>query len=459
MLSSAHGKISVIVGDVFRAQELGLESRIERMAVMLIQELHLHVDEQVTVKGWVVHHRSSGKIDFLVIRDGSGQVQTVVREPARTALAEVLTQAVQETSVVVEGRVGIDPRSPGGVEVVVEQIQLIGSGHDYPIGPKAHGVDFLMDHRHLWVRSARQSAILRIRAAIIRLARNFLDGHGFVVADPPIITPSFAEGSTSLFAIDYFGEPAYLSQSGQLYMEALAMALGKVYAFGPTFRAEKSKTRRHLSEFWMIEPEMAFCDFEENLWWQEQLIEAIVQGVLAECQVELATLERDLSHLQAVVRPFPRITYRQALEQLTAEGFELQFGDDLGAPHETALARAYDRPVFLTHFPTRLKAFYMQPDPRDPELALAADLLAPEGYGEIIGGSERIYDYELMRSRLVSQGLDEGQYAWYLDLRRFGTVPHSGFGVGLERLVAWIAGLDHVRETTPFPRTLTRLWP
>ena len=426
---------------------------------MRIDELGHHVGERVTVQGWVVHHRSSGKIEFLVLRDGQGTVQTVFREPVRAAVAEILRDLGQEASVAVTGIVRSDPRSPGGVELGGEELRVIGASQDYPIGPKAHGVDFLMDHRHLWLRSPRQTAILRIRAAIIRLARNVLDGYGFVAADPPILTPSFAEGSTALFSIDYFGEKAYLSQSGQLYMEALAMALGKVYAFGPTFRAEKSKTRRHLSEFWMIEPEMAFCDFEENLAWQEGLIETIVQGVLRECSAELVVLGRDTTCLKAVVRPFPRITYTDALGRLKDLGFDVEFGEDLGAPHETALAQLFDRPVFLTHFPTSLKAFYMQPDPSDPRLALAGDLLAPEGYGEIIGGSQRIHDYDLLRSRIRDHGLDEAQYAWYLDLRRYGSVPHSGFGVGLERLVAWIAGIDHVRETAPFPRTLTRLWP
>lgn len=439
--------------------EFSIGNRLERMRAMQISELRYHPEERVLVNGWVLHHRSSGKIDFLVLRDGSGEVQVVIREPDRSRLLVVLEQVQQEASVAIQGVVQQDPRSPGGLEIIADGIQLLGSSEEYPIGPKSHGVDFLMDHRHLWIRSPRQAAILRLRAAIVRRSRAFFDSHGFIAADPPIITPSFAEGSSTLFAIDYFGEPAYLSQSGQLYLEALAMALGKVYAFGPTFRAEKSKTRRHLSEFWMIEPEMAFCQFEANLRWQEQFIEAVVQGVLEECQAELALIGRDLTPLKRVLAPFPRITYGEALKILSDRGLGLHYGEDLGAPHETALAEAFDRPVFLTHFPASLKAFYMQPDPNDSTLALAADLLAPEGYGEIIGGSERIYDYELLRSRMARYGLDEKTYGWYLDLRRFGTVPHSGFGVGLERLLAWIAGVEHVRETGAFPRTLTRLWP
>lgn len=426
---------------------------------MHIKDLGEHSGEMVLVQGWVVHHRSSGKIDFVVLRDGTGTVQTVYRDPVRETLREALELASIETSVEVRGLVKSDPRSPSGVELVGENLTIIAAGSDYPIGSKAHGVDFLMDHRHLWIRSPRQAAILRIRAAIIRLARKFLDDHGFIVADPPILSPAAAEGSTTLFGLDYFGQPGYLSQSGQLYMEALAMALGKVYAFGPTFRAEKSKTRRHLTEFWMIEPEMAFCQFEENLRWQERLLEAVVQGVLLECDRELSELGRDRARLETVRVPFPRISYEEALKRLSTLGFPLSFGEDLGAPHETALAGSFDRPVFLTHFPVELKAFYMQPDPSRPGLSLAADLLAPEGYGEIVGGSERIWEYDLLVERLRLHDLDLEQYRWYLDLRRHGSVPHSGFGVGVERLVAWICGLDHVRETVPFARTLNRLWP
>ncbi len=424
-----------------------------------IAELAGHRGETVTVAGWVVHHRSSGQIEFIVLRDGSAQLQAVIRGDVRARLASRLDQLVQETAVRVSGMVRPDYRNTGGIELEMDDVQIVGDSEGFPIGPKAHGIDFLMDHRHLWLRSPRQVALMRLRAAIIRLLRNFLDENGFVIADPPVITPSAAEGSTTLFAIDYFGEPAYLSQSGQLYLEALAMALGRVYAFGPTFRAEKSKTRRHLTEFWMVEPEMAFCEFEENLVWQERLVEAVVQGVLRECPAELGVLERDLGRLQSVRAPFPRITYEEALALLGRRGLTVKWGEDLGAPHETMLAEAFDRPVFLTHFPVELKAFYMQPDTSDPRLALAADLLAPEGYGEIIGGSQRIHDLALLQRRLVEHDLDPERYRWYMDLRRYGSVPHSGFGVGLERLVAWIGGVEHVRETVAFPRTLTRLWP
>lgn len=423
------------------------------MTTASISDLRHHVGEAVIVQGWVTHFRSSGRIHFIIVRDGTGVVQCVFKHD------EVQEPLTTETAVTVYGEVRSDARSPIGVEIAVHQLVVTGQSPDYPITPKEHGTDFLMGHRHLWVRSPRQAAILRIRAAIIRKARGFLDDHGFTVADPPIITPAAAEGSTTLFGIDYFGEPAFLSQSGQLYMEALAMALGKVYSFGPTFRAEKSKTRRHLTEFWMLEPEMAFVEFEENLSWQERLMEAIVSGVLQDCADELAVIGRDVVPLARVKTPFPRITYDEALERLATLGMPVAWGEDLGAPHETALAEQFDRPVFVTHYPTALKAFYMQPDPKRPEVVLAADLLAPEGYGEIVGGSQRIHDLELLQQRLHQHQLPDSVYSWYLDLRRYGSVPHSGFGMGLERVVAWITGLEHVRETTPFARTLNRVWP
>ncbi|PSR29766.1 asparaginyl-tRNA synthetase [Sulfobacillus thermosulfidooxidans DSM 9293] len=419
-----------------------------------------YVGQDVTIEGWVTHYRSSGKIHFIVVRDGTGVIQCVVKSP--DALLEGVnnwSELSQETAVQVRGHLHADKRAPIGVELEVESLKVISLSDNYPIAPKEHGVDFLMDHRHLWIRSPRQAAILRIRAAIIHATRQFLDDNGFIVADPPVITPAAAEGSTTLFPIDYFDDRAYLSQSGQLYMEALAMALGRVYSFGPTFRAEKSKTRRHLMEFWMVEPEMAFCEFEENLMWQEQLVSYIVQYVLETRHNELQTIERDITRLQQVKPPFPRITYNEALERLRSVGFDLKWGEDMGAPHETALAEMFDRPVFVTHFPVSLKAFYMQPDPQNPELALAADMLAPEGYGEIIGGSQRIHDLALLEERIRQHHLDPAVYSWYIDLRRYGSVPHSGFGMGLERVVAWICGLDHVRETIPFARTLNRLWP
>ncbi|AEJ39847.1 asparaginyl-tRNA synthetase [Sulfobacillus acidophilus TPY] len=432
------------------------------MTATAIHTLQSHLGDQVTVHGWVTHFRSSGKIHFLMVRDGTGVVQCIIRPGQAVLEGPWVTEWDQlgtEMAVSLDGTVHADPRAPGGVEISLTRLRVLSESPDYPIQPKEHGVDFLLDHRHLWIRSPRQAAILRIRSRIIHAIRNFLDDQGFVVTDPPIITPAAAEGTTTLFEIDYFGEPAYLSQSGQLYLEALAMALGRVYSFGPTFRAEKSKTRRHLMEFWMVEPEIAFCEFEENLEWQERLVSHVVQTVLRECQDELKTLNRDVSRLAAVIPPFPRITYDEAVERLNQAGYGIAWGEDLGAPHETALAEMFDRPVFLTHFPKAIKAFYMQPDPERPDRVLAADLLAPEGYGEIVGGSQRIHDLSVLEARMRETGLDPERYQWYLDLRRYGSVPHSGFGMGLERLVAWIAGLEHVRETIPFPRTLNRVWP
>lgn len=425
-----------------------------------IEQLPQHIGAPVRVAGWVTHVRSSGKVRFATLRDGTGELQVVARaQEGQDALLESLASLTQEAAVVVAGVVSADPRSPGGVELRATAVSVIGPSDAYPISPKEHGVDFLMDHRHLWVRSSRQAAALRLRARVAHAIRMFLDDAGFVLADPPIITPAAAEGTTSLFGLDYFGEPAFLSQSGQLYMEALAMALGRVYSFGPTFRAEKSKTRRHLMEFWMVEPEIAFCEFEENLEWQERLVSYVVADVLAHRAAELSVLGRDTAVLERVEPPFPRISYDEAVERLSAAGFAVRWGDDFGSPEETALAGMFDRPVFVHRFPTRQKAFYMQPDPERPDVALAADLLAPEGYGEIVGGSQRIHDQDLLMSRLTEHGLDPATYAWYLDLRRYGSVPHSGFGLGLERLVAWIGGLEHVRETIPFPRTLNRVWP
>ena len=425
-----------------------------------IAQLPQHIGAQVRVAGWVTHVRSSGKVRFLTLRDGSGDLQVVARaEDAQDPLLAQMASLTQETSVVVAGLVRADPRSPGGVELAASEVTVVGSSDGYPIAPKEHGVDFLMDHRHLWVRSSRQTAALRLRARIVHALRAFLDDNGFVLTDPPILTPAAAEGTSTLFGVDYFGEPAFLSQSGQLYLEATAMALGRVYSFGPTFRAEKSKTRRHLTEFWMVEPEMAFCDFEENLEWQERLVAYVVADALAHRRAELAALGRDTTALERVEVPFPRMAYDEAVERLAVAGFPVAWGDDFGAPEETALAGMFDRPVFVHRFPAHHKAFYMQPDPERPEVALAADLLAPEGYGEIVGGSQRIHDAELLTARLVEHGLDPDAYSWYLDLRRYGSVPHSGFGLGLERLVAWIGGLEHVRETIPFPRTLNRVWP
>jgi asparaginyl-tRNA synthetase len=425
-----------------------------------IGEVSKYLGQTVTMGCWLHNKRSSGKIQFLQLRDGSGFMQAVV---VKSEVSEetwlAASSLTQESSLYITGSVREDTRSQGGFEMSVEGIEIIQITADYPITPKEHGVDFLMDHRHLWIRSPRQRAILVIRAEIIRTIQQFFDEQGFHLVDPPILTPSSCEGTTNLFHTKYFDEDAFLTQSGQLYMEAAAMALGRVYSFGPTFRAEKSKTRRHLIEFWMIEPEMAFVDHEESLQVQEQFVSRIIQSVLVNCREELVTLERDISKLTHIVAPFPRITYDQAITLLHEKGFELPWGEDFGAPHETAIADNYDKPVFITHYPTEIKAFYMKPDPNRPEVVLCADMIAPEGYGEIIGGSQRIDDPELMELRFQEHELSKEAYQWYLDLRHYGTVPHSGFGLGLERTVAWICGLDHVRETIPFPRLLNRMYP
>ncbi|XID94360.1 asparagine--tRNA ligase [Paenibacillaceae bacterium WGS1546] len=419
-----------------------------------------YVGQTVTFGGWLTRKRSSGKIQFLQIRDGTGFIQGVLaKADVDEAVWERAGQLTQESSLYVTGIVREEPRSPSGFELAVADIEIIQIAKDYPITPKEHGIDFLMDHRHLWLRTPRQRAILRVRAEIVSAIQQFFDERGFTLVDPPILTPSSCEGTTNLFHTKYFDEDAYLTQSGQLYMEAAAMALGKVYSFGPTFRAEKSKTRRHLIEFWMIEPEMAFVDHEENLNVQEQFIGYIVERVLNNRRAELAVLERDVAALERVKPPFPRITYDEALELLKEEGMELPWGEDFGAPHETAIAEKFDRPVFITHYPASFKAFYMKPDPTRPEVVLCADMIAPEGYGEIIGGSQRIDDPELLAQRFDEHELTEEAYGWYMDLRKYGTVPHSGFGLGLERVVAWLCGLDHVRETIAFPRTLYRLYP
>ncbi|MEJ9230980.1 asparagine--tRNA ligase [Peribacillus butanolivorans] len=426
-----------------------------------IKEASKFVNQEVTIGGWLASKRSSGKIAFLQIRDGSGFIQGVVvkADVGEEVFARAKT-VTQETSMYVTGVIQKDERSPFGFELQVKDIEVIHESVDYPITPKAHGPEFLMDNRHLWLRSKRQHAVMKIRNEIIRATYEFFNEEGFVKVDPPILTGSAPEGTSELFATKYFEEDAYLSQSGQLYMEAAAMALGKVFSFGPTFRAEKSKTRRHLIEFWMIEPEMAFIEFKENLEVQEQFVSSIIQSVLKNCQLELNTLGRDTAKLEQIKAPFPRITYDEAIKFLHEQGFDdIQWGDDFGAPHETAIAESYEKPVFITHYPTKIKPFYMQPDPNREEVVLCADLIAPEGYGEIIGGSERIHDQELLEQRIKEHGLSEDAYKWYMELRKYGSVPHSGFGLGLERTVAWISGVEHVRETIPFPRLLNRLYP
>ncbi|MDR6549520.1 asparagine--tRNA ligase [Paenibacillus qinlingensis] len=425
-----------------------------------IGEVKHHVGESVTIGCWLNKKRSSGKIQFLQLRDGSGYIQgVVVKSEVSEEAWEAASKLTQESSLYITGKVKEDTRSKGGFELDVTGVEIIQVTEEYPITPKEHGVDFLMDNRHLWIRSPRQRAVLVIRAEIIKAVQGFFNDRGFHLVDPPILTPSSCEGTTNLFHTKYFDEDAFLTQSGQLYMEAAAMALGRVYSFGPTFRAEKSKTRRHLIEFWMIEPEMAFVDHTENLEVQEQFVSHIVQTVLQNCQAELETLERDTSKLEKIKGSFPRITYDEAVDYLQKNGHEFAWGEDFGAPHETAIAAQYETPVFITHWPTEIKAFYMKPDPSRPEVVLCADMIAPEGYGEIIGGSQRIDDPELMEQRFKEHELSQEAYQWYLDLRKYGTVPHSGFGLGLERTVAWICGLDHVRETIPFPRLLYRLYP
>ncbi|GIP37423.1 asparagine--tRNA ligase [Paenibacillus sp. J31TS4] len=425
-----------------------------------IREVSSHVGQTVTIGCWLNNKRKSGKIQFLQLRDGSGYIQGVlVKSEVTPEVWEAAANLTQESSLYVTGVVNEDTRSQSGYELSITGIEPIQIAHDYPITPKEHGVDFLMDHRHLWLRAPRQRAILIIRSQIIRAVQQFFDDRGFHLVDPPILTPSSCEGTTNLFHTKYFEEDAYLTQSGQLYMEAAAMALGKVYSFGPTFRAEKSKTRRHLIEFWMIEPEMAFVNHDESLKVQEEFIAYVVQSVLENCKHELETIGRDVSKLEKIQAPFPRISYDDAIKFLQENGHEIQWGEDFGAPHETAIAESYEKPVFITKYPAAIKAFYMKPDPERPEVVLCADMIAPEGYGEIIGGSQRIDDPQLMEERFREHELSEEAYQWYMDLRKYGSVPHSGFGLGLERTVAWICGLDHVRETIPFPRLLYRLYP
>ncbi|HPZ53891.1 MAG: asparagine--tRNA ligase [Bacillota bacterium] len=430
------------------------------MNQVYIEDISKYVGERVTISGWLYNKRSSGKIHFLIVRDGTGFVQAVAsKSDVGEEAFELLKGVTQESSLRVSGTVRADERAPGGFELLMDGVEVVQIAREYPISLKEHGVDFLMQYRHLWLRTPRQHAIMRIRAEVIAACRSFLDNNGFLLIDAPVLTPAACEGTTTLFETDYFGDKAYMSQSGQLYMEAAAMAFGRVYCFGPTFRAEKSKTRRHLMEFWMVEPEMAYVELDESLCIQEQMVTYIVRQVLSKRQRELQTLERNTDILEKVSPPFPRITYTEALDILKQNGVELEFGDDFGGGDETILASQFDRPVFVTRYPTKAKAFYMKPDPDNPEVVLCADLLAPEGYGEIIGGGQRIDDPELLRRRIEEHNLPIEAYQWYLDLREYGSVPHSGFGLGIERLVAWICGLDHIRETSPFPRMLYRIYP
>jgi asparaginyl-tRNA synthetase len=415
----------------------------------------------VTIKGWLHNRRSSGKIHFLVVRDGTGFLQVVMgKRDVDEATFTKADHLSQESAVIVTGTVKAEPRAIGGYEMIANGLEVVSEAHDYPITPKEHGVDYLMDRRHLWIRAERQTAILRVRHEIINAVRDFFNNEGFILADTPIFTPAACEGTTTLFPVEYFeNEKAYLTQSGQLYNEANAMALGKVYAFGPTFRAEKSKTRRHLTEFWMVEPEMAYADLNDVITLAEGLITSVVGRVLDRRQKELKTLERDISKLEAVKAPFPRLKYDDAAKMLLDKGLPFAVGGDLGGTDETVLSQQFDRPVCVTHYPAAIKAFYMKPDPNEPDKALCVDVLAPEGYGEIIGGGQRLDDLDLLLKRIKEHELPQESFEWYLDLRRYGSVPHGGFGMGIERCVSWICGLEHVRETIPYPRMLYRIYP
>ena len=430
------------------------------MPHVYIQDVADHVGQAITIKGWLRHRRSSGKLHFLILRDGTGDLQAVVSKATvgdeQFAQSGLLTQ---ESSVIVTGMLRADARAQGGYELDVAKIEPVQVAEPFPIQPKEHGVGFLMEHRHLWLRSSRQHAVLRIRHEIIRACRDFFDDRGFTLVDAPIFTPNACEGTTTLFQTDYFDEKAYLTQSGQLYSEATAAALGKVYCFGPTFRAEKSKTRRHLMEFWMVEPEVAYAELADMMDLAEAFLAYIVERVLAARRAELAVLERDVAKLERIVAPFPRMTYEEAVARLQQKGNPIRQGDDFGGDEETLLSNEFDRPVIVHRYPSSIKAFYMQNDPARPDLALCMDVLAPEGYGEIIGGGQRIHEHDKLLARIREHKLPEEAFRWYLDLRRYGSVPHAGFGMGIERAVAWICGLEHVRETIPFPRMLYKLYP
>ncbi|MGI8586206.1 MAG: asparagine--tRNA ligase [Chloroflexia bacterium] len=434
--------------------EVSYEQQTESVPVVYISDLPGYVGQEVTVRGWLQHHRSKGKLQFIVMRDGSGVCQIVAfKGDLSEADWEAADKLTLESSFSATGMVRADERSPGGVELSLRTLSIYQYAQDYPIAEKEHGIGFLMENRHLWLRSTRQAAALKLRASVIKAVRDFLDSNGFTLVDAPILTPNACEGTSTLFETDYFGQPAFLSQSGQLYNEAAIGSLGRVYCFGPTFRAEKSKTRRHLMEFWMVEPEVAFLELPGLLELEERFISYIVQTVLETRAEELKLLERDTSSLERIVPPFPRITYDEAIAYLQRTvNPAATWGDDFGGDEETALGNQFDKPMFITHYPTQIKAFYMQPDPARPEVVLAADLIAPEGYGEICGGSQRIHDLALIEQRVEEHNLPREAFDWYLDMRRYGSVPHSGFGMGIERMTAWIGGLPHLRETIPFPR-------
>jgi len=437
--------------------------------ITTVAEIGRHEGQSVTIRGWLYNLRESGKLLFPIFRDGSGMIQGIVPKAAvAPEVFDAIKGLTQESSVIVEGKVRADKRAPGGYELDVSNVQVlqrVSETDPYPITPKEHGVEFLMEHRHLWVRSARQASILRVRAEIIKAARDFFDERGFVLTDPPILTPAACEGTTTLFPVDYFDEQAYLTQSGQLYIESTAMALGRVYSFGPTFRAEKSKTRRHLTEFWMVEPEVAYAELNDLMELAEQFISFIVKRCLEKRRADLQVIGRDVTKLEKIEAPFPRLQYDDAVKMLQeghAKGAvenRFEWGGDFGSPDETYLSSQFEKPVMVHRYPAKIKAFYMEPDPQRPELALCVDVLAPEGYGEIIGGSQRMASYELLVQRIKEHGLPQEAFKWYLDLRKYGSVPHGGFGMGIERAVAWICGLEHVRETIPFARMLHRLYP
>lgn len=438
-----------------------IEEESRPMTHISISEVGKHESEYVSIQGWLYNQRSSGKVKFMIIRDGSGFLQgTLVKSEMEEENFNRLDNLNHESSIIVEGIIKSEKRAPSGYEILVKTIHVVQNAEkDYPISLKKHGVGFLMNFRHLWMRTQRQNSILRIRAEIVKIIHHFLGKKGFYLIESPILTPAACEGTTTLFQTDYFGDMAYLTQSGQLYNEASAMAFGKVYCFGPTFRAEKSKTRRHLMEFWMVEPEAAYFDFQDNNQLQEEMMVTIVRHILEHCSQELKILERDISLLEKIEAPFPYISYDDAIKLIQKEGSQTQWGDDLGGEDETIISSQFQKPVFVHHFPTKCKAFYMKPDSERPETVLGADLIAPEGFGEIIGGGQRIDDYQLIKERIREHQLPEEDYQWYIDLRKFGSVPHSGFGLGIERTVAWICNLPHIRETIPFPRMLNKIYP
>ncbi|UCC12411.1 MAG: asparagine--tRNA ligase [candidate division WOR-3 bacterium] len=425
-----------------------------------INEANTHDGEEVTIKGWLYNKRSSGKIRFVLVRDGTGIIQTVIVQgevPDKVfAIADAITQ---ESSLILTGTVRKDQRAPGGYEIVCTDLKIVQRAEEYPISPKEHSIEFLLPIRHLWLRSKKQTAIMRIRHELIKACRDFLDDQGFVNMDTPILTPASVEGTTTLFPVDYYGETVYLTQSGQLYNEATAAALGKVYCFGPTFRAEKSKTRRHLTEFWMLEPEVAYLELDGVMDLAEDMMVYVIKMILEKRSDDLAALERDCSKLENIKKPFPRITYKEAVSIIQKKEKDFSFGDDFGAPHETIISEHFDRPVFVHRYPAAVKAFYMKRDPDDDSLSLSVDMIGPEGIGELIGGGQREDDLDTLLKRIQEHKLPEAAYGWYLDLRKYGSCPHGGFGLGIERTIAWICGIKHIRETIPFPRMLERVYP